>query len=203
MFNKKKKIIIIFSSILLIIILFITCIIINHQTKNKQKIETIQIIKLPEKTEYYQGELFSSYGIEIEAIMKNGKRIPIDIADCEFTGFDSSIISNSQLITIYFQNVQTSFSITIKSLNNEITGNFNGLSFKTLPKTEYKVGEWLNIDGGILILHYDDGSTKEVALELSDVSGFTSMQAGTYVLTVRHIENGYLATCTYTITVTE
>lgn len=80
---------------------------------------------------------------------------------------------------------------------------FNGVSIKTMPKTEYKVGDYLSIEGGVLLLHYDDGSTREVVLDYYHIEGFSSKEPGTYTLTVKYVEDGFLATCTYEITVTE
>lgn len=206
MFQSKKKLIMIIAiCVLLVAVVLIVGVAIWNHAQGKTEVTQIQIKSLPEKTEYYQGELFSTVGMEMEATLKNGTVLRITPEECSFSGFDSSIPTDTQIISVHYQGAEASFQITIKPLGSTdgIEGNFNGLSFKTLPKTEYKVGEWLDIDGGILIFHYDDGSTKEIALELSDVTGFTSMQAGTYELTVRHIEDGFLATCTYTITVTE
>lgn len=203
--SKKKSILIIAICAFIVIISLIVGIAIYNNAQKKTDVDYISIKSLPEKIEYYQDEIFSTLGLEIEATLKNGKTLLIATEKCSFSGFDSSVPTDTQIITVTYQGANTSFQIKIKPLGSAdgINGSFNGLSFKTLPKTEYKVGEWLDIDGGILILHYDDGSTKEVPLELSDVYGFTSMQAGTYELTVRHIEDGFLATCTYTITVTE
>lgn len=199
--NRKK--IIVGIGALLIVIISVLCIWVAIGSNNKSEIRYLTISTLPEKTEYYQGESFSYYGIEIIATMNSGTEITIAPESCDFVGFDSSSPMDVQKITVSYQGADTSFNVKIKAFSSGSNESFNGMSFKTLPKTEYKVGEWLSVEGGVLILHYENGTEKEIALEIADVSGFTSMEAGTYELTVRHIEDGFLATCTYTITVTE
>ena len=78
-----------------------------------------------------------------------------------------------------------------------------GVSFKTLPKTQYKVGDWMSVEGGVLLVKYDDGSTKEVELTYDHVYGFTTAEPGTFTLYVKYVEEGLLSETTYTITVTE
>lgn len=90
---------------------------------------------------------------------------------------------------------------------------FRGIYIDAFPKTEYKVGERLNTEGGILCKYYDD---REYSLRMdfynSDVFGFpgdetagvlTSAHIGKHILTVKYLENGVWYETTYQITVTE
>ena len=94
-------------------------------------------------------------------------------------------------------------SVTVRG---ELTaGKYCGLAFKTLPKTEYVVNEWIDCSGGVLLVLYDNGTCREMALDDDDViiRGFTSNQAGIYTLTVKYVESTILNETTYTITVRE
>ena len=78
------------------------------------------------------------------------------------------------------------------------------IKLKTLPKTQYKLGEWLDTNGGIILREYVDGTTAEITLVNSYVSGFVDIKTpGTYKLTVKYVENGIVARTTYTVTVTK
>jgi hypothetical protein len=76
----------------------------------------------------------------------------------------------------------------------------------SLPKTEYKVGEWFDVTGGMILREYNNGSTEPTVLLGTHIEGWDEAYAGgvgTYTLTVKYKENGVIATTTYTITVTE
>ena len=165
--------------------------------------QSLIVETLPDKTTYYVGEIAVFNGLKLKMTLTNGVAIAVDGSECEITGFDSSEPAENQIITVKYKNLQTTFMITIQKLPEVITGKFNGLSIKTMPKTNYKVGDYLSVEGGVLLLHYDDGSTREIPLDYNHISGFKSSQPGTYELKVKYVEHGFLATCTYTITVTE
>ena len=167
------------------------------------KPESMTITALPEKTLYYVGEVPVFSGLKLAMTLSNGATVTLDGSECEITGFDSSTPSDSQTITVKYNDIQTTFTVVIREIPGTITGQFIGLSFKSMPKTEYKVGDYLSVDGGVLLLHYDDGSTKEAMLDYYHIEGFTSKEPGTYTLTVKYVEDGFLAQTTYTITVTE
>jgi hypothetical protein len=79
-----------------------------------------------------------------------------------------------------------------------------GITLETLPKTEYRIDEWLDTTGGVLLCEYADGSVYRLSLVNSYIFGWENVNGpGEYVLTVKYMENGTLAETTYTITVTE
>ena len=55
----------------------------------------------------------------------------------------------------------------------------------------------------MLTLQYDDGTTKDIEMEIDYIYGFNTSAPGTYEVTVKYVEDGFLATATYTITVSE
>ena len=74
------------------------------------------------------------------------------------------------------------------------------IEITTTPKTEYFVGDELDITGGILTITYNDNTTEEVALDAEGVEiiGFDSTAAREIIVTVTYGE----ATTTFTVTVT-
>lgn len=159
---------------------------------------------MPDKTTYFVGEEFSAFGIKIKVTLNNGTTYYVNSDICEFSGFDSSKPAENQVIIVKYKNLQTSFNIVVKKVPVIVENkDMVGLSFKTLPKTKYKVGDWMSVDGGVLVVKYDDGSTKEIALTYDHVYGFSTAEAGTFTLYVKHVEEGLLCETTYTITVTE
>lgn len=86
------------------------------------------------------------------------------------------------------------------------------IELETLPKTEYKVGEWLDTTGGVILRHYTNGTTYRISLVNSDIHCFVidsaagtyvTQQPGVYKLVVEDTKNGITCRTTYDITVTE
>lgn len=81
------------------------------------------------------------------------------------------------------------------------------LSIETMPKTEYKVGEWLDTDAGMLLKHYTDGTTERtVMVNNYIISGWEKAWeggAGTYTMVCQYTENGITCRVAYDITITE
>lgn len=83
---------------------------------------------------------------------------------------------------------------------------------ETMPKTEYKVGQWLSTTGGVLMVQYTDGTYMRHNMSNQDVTGFITNaeteakvtdNPGRYPLTVNYTENGITCRTFYEITVTE
>ena len=177
----------------------------GEDTEEIGSLQSLEILELPNQIAYEVGEEANWYGLKIKASLNGGIVAVLEAKDCIVTGFDSSKAAEVQTITVTYKGLSTSFviSVTEGEGSSASTGQYVGVSMHTLPKTEYKVNEWLNVSGGSLLVHYDDGTTKVIDLDRDEVKGFTSSKPGTYTLTVKHEERGYLYETTYTITVTE
>lgn len=165
------------------------------------------VVALPDTT-YYVGEQPSFVGLKLKMTFTNDKEITVDGSECEITGFDSSKPAEDQLITVKYKDLETTFTVTISEMPEpNPDANYNGLSFKKLPdKTAYKVGEWPDLTGGILLVHYDDGTTRELPLDSEDVkiTEFTTASPGTYEVIVKYVdESNRYGETSFTITVTE
>lgn len=61
------------------------------------------------------------------------------------------------------------------------------INVSVLPKVNYEFGEELEVTGGKIQLVYDNGSTEEMDMIASEVTGYKADQLGEQVLTVTHL----------------
>lgn len=219
MSGKRKLIIGIIIAVVAILLIAaaVVAILLINQMKDEElpplneietsEIENIQILNFPDKLSYYCGEEFDPTGLEVSALTKGliSNFLPIDLKDCTFSGFDSSEPVESQKITVTYRDFTAQFSVEIKR-KAPVVYQLESIALETLPKTEYKLGEWLNTTGGVLLCTYTDGTTKQVDLVNKYVSGFKpAMTAGVgeHELTVYYSENGIQVSTTYKITITQ
>ena len=200
--SKKKLIILISISVAVIIILagLITAgIIIGN--KNKK----ISINSLPNTLEYNIGDEADYSGLKIQVTKRNGKFFFVDYTDkdVEISGFDSSKAGQIE-ITVKYKEFTTAFNITIKKA--EISKTLTNITMDTLPKTEYKIGETLSVNGGVILCTYSDGSTsrEELLFKYIDTasSNFDFSTPGTYNVVVKFNDGkGIIKSTQYQITI--
>lgn len=166
-------------------------------------VKKITISQLPEKTNYLQGEQADYTGLRVTVIKHNGDTFAIRATECEITGFDSNYPTDAQTITVGYGGCTDTF--TVKVIAHEKPAPvLKAIWLDPMPKTEYKVGEWLNTSGAVMVREYQDGTTVRVNLRNLDVYGWEKVNGpGTYILTVKYAENSVLCTFDYEITVTE
>ena len=83
-----------------------------------------------------------------------------------------------------------------------------GIYIKTMPKTEYKVGEWIDMSGGVLLAQYTDGSTEDIRMRDVEnngmvICGFSSEYPGVIPLSVEYTEGAITSKTVYNITIKE
>lgn len=203
-----KKIILIAVAVVLVIAAAVAAVLLLGGNDEPTEKATFSLQSPPNKTTYYVGESASWLGLKAKLVTAEGNIVILGPDSCIITGFDSSAPAQNQVITVKYEDYTTTFAVTIleKEQEGEQTpenGQFDGLSFKVKPKTQYKVGDWLDVQGAVLLLHYDNGATKEIPMTYDMVHNFTTAKPGTYTVTVLYIEDGHRSTLTYKITVTE
>ena len=164
-------------------------------TVTELKITSIEIVKLPDTTEYYIGEEdFDATGIVVEAVYNNGSREAIDFDELYFDGFDASAIGENE-ITVYYEDFEATFNVTIKALD------VTSIAIKTAPKkTTYFIGETADYTGLVITATYSNGVTTTVTSGYT-VSGFDSATAGQKTITVEY--EGKTATFNVTVKAVE
>ena len=134
------------------------------------------------KTEYIQGEPLSTTGGTIKVDYNNMTTDIIDLSNAEITGFDTEKVGNQVLVVTYYDK-KTTYEINVKAKT------ITKLEVTTLPKTEYGIGEKINLDGGVLTVSYSNNLSEKVALSQAKVSGYDPMKLGTQKLSVIYLQN--------------
>ena len=213
---KTKKIVIILLCVTLALALIAVGIslyvkYIKQLEADGRNISSVYISSYPNKVKYYIGDTIPDYtGLKLGITLKNGTQQEVEYsketaADFTFKDFDCSAYSDGQKVTVIYKGHECQFNIIVKERPQE-TPILAQISLETLPKTEYKVGEWLNTTGGVILLEYTNHAPQRVNLMNNNVDGWEEAYEagpGTYTLTVWYVENGILKETTYDITITE
>lgn len=209
---KDKKTRIIFIS-LIAVILVLAAVLTVVILKNKEGNEPVNIYvsEFP-KLSYYVGEDADFTGMTIAIVKKNGKADYVkytkgNAADFIIKGFNSTRPYEDQVISVSYNNMSCQYHIAIKEMPEPVR-ELVGISIDTLPnKTEYKVGEWIDTEGGILLLEYSDGTTERTIMVNNYISdGWDEAREagpGTYTITVKYKDRdtGIVKRTTYDITI--
>ena len=135
----------------------------------------------PNKTEYEIGEKLDLTGLVVTAHYSDGNEKVLSAGDYEVSGFDSST-AGEKTITVTYQDKTTTFTVNVKEAAPAVT--LESITVSGPNKTEYKIGEELDLTGLVVIAHYSDGSYQEVTDY--EVSGFDSAAAGEKTVTVTY-----------------
>ena len=96
------------------------------------------------------------------------------------------------------ENETISLTITVKEKEEPSEPSVTSITVKTAPeKTEYTVGEELDLSGIVIEAAYDDGTKKEIDIKDCTVTGFDNTKAGTQKVTVTYEDQ----TVTFEVTV--
>lgn len=116
----------------------------------------------------------------------------VSITQSMVSGFDNSTLG-TKTITVTCSGYTTTFNIEI------IPSTVTAIEIQTKPtKTEYLYqSEALNVTGGVLLVTYGEGITREVPITAEMVTGFNNTVLGTNTLTVTY--GGFTATFDVTI----
>lgn len=170
------------------------------------QIKEIQLSRKPDKLMYYCGTDFDATGLSVYSLTNGGVFTKLNLDECTITGFDSSVPVKEQTITITYKGFTDTFTVEIREEPSRDPVVLESIAMGTLPKTEYKRGEFINLDGGTFVAAYSDGTTKTVTLEIMHTDGFmTAMNKGVgeHEIAVIYEEDGVRVTTSYKITITE
>lgn len=148
----------------------------EEAAKKLSVVESLTIVKGPDKTVYYTGESLDVTGLQVEAVDQNGNKKMLEQGEYALGAFDSSTVGEKE-IAVSFGGISTSFKVEVIKAPVEL----EEIKAST-SKTAYYVGEQLDRNTLRVVAIYSDGSQKEV----SDyqISGFDSSKAGTIQITV-------------------
>lgn len=161
---------------------------ISYEKYSDVVIDSITVSKMPDKTTYYQKELFDKTGLEISGTTSTGETV--SVTDYELSGFDSSS-TGTKTITVTASGKTTTFEITVSEAS------ITAISVRTMPtKTNYHIGKEFDSTGIVVTATASDGNTIDVTKDCT-YSGFDSSSPKTNTITVTY---GILTT-TFDVTI--
>lgn len=141
------------------------------------------------ETLYVNGENVFSKDGQSEKTANNGSELYIGagISNNELFGYEGTIseilvydraLTDEEIadINLYFKEKYTNAPEKV----------LDSISIEGPTKTEYEIGEELDLSGLKVTAHYSDGSSEEIAVEECEISGFDSETAGEKVVTVSY-----------------
>lgn len=148
----------------------------------------ITVSKMPDKTTYYQGELFDSTGLVVSKTYSNG--ISETTTDYELSGFDSSS-AGAKVVTVTASGKTTTFEIAVLEVS------ITAISVTTMPsKVNYHIGKEFDSTGIVVTATISDGSTIDVTKDCT-YSGFDSSSPKQCEITATYGN----FTCTFEVTI--
>lgn len=148
----------------------------------------ITVSKMPNKTTYYQGELFDSTGLEVSKTYNDGTSEII--TNYELSGFDSSS-AGTKVITVTASGKSATFEISVSEVS------ITAISVTTMPtKVNYHIGKEFDSTGIVVTATLSDGNTIDVTKDCT-YSGFDSSSPKQCEITATYGN----FTCTFEVTI--
>jgi len=149
---------------------------------NEPKLTSIAVKSTAHKTEYCVGDTLDVSGLIIEAIYSDGKKEEVPVTKDMVSGFDSSQETSSKALTITYGGKSTEYNISVSEPN------VTSIAVKsTTHKTEYWVGDTLDVSNLVIEVTYSDGSKENVNVTEDMVSGFdSSKEISSQTLTITY-----------------
>lgn len=147
-------------------------------TVSEKKLKSIEIKSPPIKTVYKQGEELDTTGMAVEAVYDNGSRE--EITDYKISGFDST--AGTKTIEVDYKSFKDYFIVEVSEKQ------MIRLVVTKLPdKTEYIIGQQLDLSGMIVYAYFDNGSKNQVTAYSFD--GYNPQLEGIQTITIAY--NGF------------
>ena len=148
----------------------------------------ITVSKMPNKTTYYQGELFDGTGLVVSQTYNDGTSEAT--TDYELSGFDSSS-AGTKTITVTASGKTTTFEISVSEAS------IAAISVTTMPsKVNYHIGKEFDSTGIVVTATASDGNTIDVTKDCT-YSGFDSSSPKQCEIAVHYSSS----TCAFEITI--
>ena len=157
----------------------------------------ISIKTQPNQTVYEVNGQLNLAGLVLEVTYEDGSKS--EVAE----GFDVSQVDISTVgektITVTYRDKTATFTVNVKKAEQPPVATLDSITISGPTKTEYEIGDKLDLTGLAVIAHYSDGSYQEVTDY--EVSGFDSTAAGKKTITVRYVEDGITELAQFELTV--
>ena len=183
-----------FSSVSQTVQLNIGLDVIDNSPMPPAELTGITIATLPKKLEYRIGDTLNVDGGTLKLTYSNDSSAIIDLKREMIADF-SSAEAGTKLLTISLNGFTAMFSVIVRADSSQpqpqpIT--LQSVTISSLPtKLEYKIGDTLDVGGGILKLTYSNDSAVTIDMRREMISNFSSAEAGTKLLNVNL--NGFVS----------
>lgn len=150
--------------------------------------DEVGIADLPLKTVYSVGDTLDVNGGRVFLRYCNDSVAFRSITSQMVSGF-SSATPGVKKLEVAVDTLILTFSVIVRDNISIIPEPvvIKSVSMQELPnKLTYKIGDTLDVTGGVLVVTYSDGSVDTIAMQNAMIGGFNSKQAGTMLLTVRY-----------------
>lgn len=149
-------------------------------------LQSVTINSLPAKLEYEIGDTLDVEGGTLKLTYSNDSTATIDMQREMISNF-SSANAGTKLLNVSLNGFVSIFSVIIRA-NDTIPVPpivLQSVTISSLPaKLEYRIGDTLDLDGGMLKLIYSNDSTAIVGMNREMITNFNSSTIGTKLLTV-------------------
>ncbi|MBQ7247708.1 MAG: bacterial Ig-like domain-containing protein, partial [Lachnospiraceae bacterium] len=147
-------------------------------------LSSIAVTTPPTKTSYLEGkDTLDLTGGILTLTLDDASTQTVALTDeaVTVTGFDNTQVGTDTL-TVSYGGKETTFDVTITAKSAA------SIAIKTAPtKSEYTVGDTLDVTGGEITVTYDNETSADVAITADMVSGFdSSAAAASQTLTVTY-----------------
>ncbi len=164
-------------------------------------LSSIEIKSLPDKTEYYVGEELDLAGATITVRYSDGSSLDKAIAAEMVSGYNKDVAGAQTLSVRYSEDGNermTTLIVEVKAIPIILSS----IEIKSQPaKTEYYVGEELDLAGAKITVRYSDDNSVDKAITVDMISGYDKNVVGAQVLTVTYSEDGIEKTATLSVVV--
>lgn len=160
------------------------------EVKN-ETVESVQVETLPTKVKYTTEEELDMTGAVVTAKMLDGTTVTLE--DGEYTATYAFTAAGSAVVTVSYGGKSTTFSVTLT--DPPVTR----LSVIAPTKTEYYIGERLDLTGAMIVVDYEKEKNKNLPLLESMLSPYDTTLPGKQTITVTFGEK----TAEFTINVLE
>lgn len=142
-------------------------------------IEVLSITQLPYNTDYYVGEELDLTGLSLEIIYNTGETESLEDG-VTVSGYDKNILGDQE-ITVSLGTITTTFTVTVHRIAPADIVIASGPD-----KSNYAVGEPLDIAGLVVELIYNNGKVERLSNDDIVCTGFDSSSEGSKEITLEY-----------------
>ena len=150
-------------------------------TDPSDDVESMEISRIPDKLVYNGLETLDTTGGKVKITYKNGDIRELEMTPDMILDFPDMNNPGEHDITVSYRGKTDTYKINIIApLLESISVEKEGI------KTEYYVGDKLNLDNGMIKLIYDDGTTSYAVITEDMITGFDTETPGEKTVTVTY-----------------